>query len=156
MHDMKKVFVGAAILVSGIFYACGSEANQSEQNNAAEKTITTPEDSLYRAVLKLHDEAMPKMGKLIGLQKAAQSKIDSLGKLKDADSQQLLARLIQLKAQLAAAEKGMNDWMEQFNPDPDSTVTKDPVAYFADQKARAQLMRDNIFIALDSAAAILK
>jgi hypothetical protein len=99
---------------------------------------------------------MPKMGKLIGLQKAAQSKIDSLGKLKDADSQQLLARLIQLKAQLAAAEKGMNDWMEQFNPDPDSTVTKDPVAYFADQKARAQLMRDNIFIALDSAAAILK
>jgi hypothetical protein len=46
--------------------------------------------------------------------------------------------------------------MEQFNPDPDRTVTKDPTAYFADQKARAQLMRDNIFIALDSAAAILK
>jgi hypothetical protein len=153
---MKKVFVGAALLLSAIFYGCGTDTNQSEQNNAAEKAVTTPEDSLYKAVLKLHDEAMPKMGQLIGLQKAAQSKIDSLGKLKDAGSQQLLARLIQLKAHLAAAEKGMNDWMEQFNPDPDSTITKDLVAYFADQKARAQIMRDNIFIALDSAAVILK
>jgi hypothetical protein len=156
MDDMKKVFVAAALVVSGIFHACEGDANQGDKNNQAETTIATLEDSLYKAVLKLHDEAMPKMGKLIGLQKAAQSKIDSLGKLKDANSQQLLARLTQLKAQLAAAEKGMNDWMEQFNPDPDSTVTKDPAAYFADQKAKAQLMRDNIFIALDSAAAILK
>jgi hypothetical protein len=106
-------------------------------------------------LLKLHDEAMPQMGKLIGLQKKAEAQIDSLNKLEDAASKQLLARMQQLKSQLAAAEKGMNDWMEQFNPDPDSTVTKDPAAYFADQKAKAQLMRDYIFVALDSAAAIL-
>lgn len=153
---MQRILFSASFVLFATFFACKSAPDQTTQHNAALKEATTTEDSLYKAVLKLHDEAMPQMGKLIGLQKSTQTKIDSLSKLKDAASQQLLARMQQLKSQLAAAEKGMNDWMEQFNPDPDSTVTKDPVAYFADQKAKAQSMRDNIFVALDSAAAILK
>jgi hypothetical protein len=158
---MKKIFSlfsGAVILMA---VACG-EAEQKEnkehdhdhegmsQNAAAE--AKSPTDSLFEEVVGFHDEAMPKMGKLKGYADLAKLKIDSLGKLSDAKSKTLKAELETLLAGLERAQKGMNDWMDGFQPDKyadaDSLKT-----YYMGEKAKAQAMRNDIFAVLDSALA---
>lgn len=132
--------------------------NQQQPASAAVEATTanTAEDSLYKAVMALHDEAMPKMGALMGLQKKAQQKIDSLKTLNQPASLLLIDQLQKLQLQLGSAENGMNEWMSQFNPDPQMPTTEERAKYFADQQAKAQAMRNKIFEVLDSAAVILK
>ena len=45
-------------------------------------------------------------------------------------------RMDSLFYDLKIAEKSMNDWMEQFNPDPKLPTTEEKVAYFKEQKAK--------------------
>ncbi|MCU0395433.1 MAG: hypothetical protein MUF29_05965 [Chitinophagaceae bacterium] len=148
---MKFFAIATACLVLALG-ACNSHQHEAAGEASAPKSA---EDSLYKSVLALHDEAMPKMGKLIGLQKTAQQQIDSLRALGNAGMAPMIQRLESLKAMLGSAEQGMNDWMTQFDPDPKMATTEERAAYFADQQARAKQMRDAIFAALDSAAAIL-
>jgi hypothetical protein len=158
---MKRIFslFSAAVILMAV--ACG-EAEQKEnkehghdhegmsQNAAAE--AKSPTDSLFEEVVGFHDEAMPKMGKLKGYADLAKLKIDSLGKLSDAKSKTLKAEFETLLAGLERAQKGMNDWMDGFQPDKyadaDSLKT-----YYMGEKAKAQAMRDDIFAVLDSALA---
>lgn len=138
--------------------ACRSH-QQETSNTETSSTAAIPatlEDSMYKLVIALHDEAMPKMNKLMGLQKKAQQQIDSLKATKNKANDLLIIRLEKVKLQLAAAEKGMNDWMAQFEPDPKQPTTEERGAYFKDQYEKAKVMRDNIFVALDSAAAIIR
>ncbi len=149
---MRKLF--ALLIIGSVFtyYACNSAADSKDHT---EHTAQNLEDSLYKSVMALHDEAMPKMGPLMGNQKTAQARLDSLTALGGASNAAMISRLSALKDQLAAAEKGMNDWMEGFDPDPQGTPAENTV-YFKSEKEKAQKMRDDIFVALDSAAAILQ
>lgn len=144
------------VLTVAAFLMVTSCKNQEPANNVPASTLVTSEDSLYQSVLALHDEAMPKMGALIGLQKKAQIQIDSLKKLGNTNLLSLIQQLEQVKLKLANAEKGMNDWMAQFEPDPTMPTSEERAAYFASQKAKAKAMRDEIMAALDSAAASIK
>lgn len=143
------------LILAGILFSCQSETRQTEKS-----TIITREDSLYKAVIALHDEAMPKIGKLKGYQKTMEARIDSLNKVlshkKDATTQKLKGEYESLVAQLKAAEKGMNDWMDSFQPDPKLPSKSDLEKYWTEQKAGAQKMRDDIINAIDSSKAWLK
>jgi hypothetical protein len=143
------------VAIGFVFTACQSGAHEEHNtNNAAEKLPVTREDSLYKAVLALHDEVMPKMGKLIGYKKNLEQRIDSLTQLiskkASANQQKLREEYKELLTRVSAAEKGMNDWMEQFNPDPQLPTQSEMEKYFEDQKMKAQQMRDAIMEALDS------
>jgi hypothetical protein len=157
---MKLIQSPIAFAIIAILSACNSQ--QTEQptgNNAAEAAATTREDSLYKDVIALHDEAMPKLGKIMGYEKTVQAKIDSLNThletRKDEIARDLRTQYEALLDQLKTAEKGMNDWMEGFDPDPKMANKEAIISYFEDQKAKAQKMKDDMFIALDSAAAKL-
>jgi hypothetical protein len=110
-------------------------------------------------VIALHDAVMPKMGKLIGYKKALQAKIDSVdNSLKSKKRMEAASeenQYVKLLAQVEAAEKAMNDWMDQFNPDPNLPGKEEMIQYFEDQKARAAAMKQEVLAALDSAAAHL-
>lgn len=147
---MKKLLSVLAIGLALFLGACNSSGN--ENHRAPEKSA---EDTYYTEVMALHDEAMPKMGALMGHQKTAQSRIDSLNSLGGTANAAAVDRLTRLRDQLAAAEKGMNDWMEGFNPDPEGTEAE-KTDYFKAEKDKAQKMRDDIFVALDSAKAVLQ
>jgi hypothetical protein len=153
---MKKIFSllsGAMILMAA---ACGETEQKKHdheamsQNAAAE--AKSPTDSLFDEVVGLHDEAMPKMGKLKGYADLVKLKIDSLSKFSDAKNKAMKAEFEKLQAGLDRAQKGMNDWMDGFQPekyaDADSLKT-----YYLGEKAKAQAMRDDIFAVLDSAVA---
>jgi hypothetical protein len=153
MKRIFSLFSGAVILLA---VACGGAEQKDNghegmsQNAAAE--AKSPTDSLFDEVVGLHDEAMPKMGKLKGYADLAKLKIDSLGKLSDSKSKALKAEFEKLLAGLDLAQKGMNDWMDGFQhdkyADADSLKT-----YYMGEKAKAQAMRDDIFAVLGSAAA---
>jgi DNA repair protein RadC len=147
-----KSLIAAATALSLTLGSCNTHQHQPAAETTAPQSA---EDSLYKSVLALHDEAMPKMGKLMGLQKTAQQQIDSLKALGNAGMAPQIQRLENLKSMLGQAEQGMNDWMTQFDPDPKMATTEERAAYFADQQAKARQMRDAIFAALDSAAIIL-
>lgn len=157
MKSILFIITGAVLFTLA---ACNSQPSGDHAgHNAAEAAATTREDSLYKDVIALHDEAMPKVGKLMGYEKTVQAKIDSLNThlatRKDEVARDLRTQYETLLAQLKAAEKGMNDWMEGFDPDPKMPSKEEIVKYFEDQKAKAQKMKDDMFIALDSAAAKL-
>ena len=125
----------------------------------AKQTVAL-EDSLYKAVIGFHDEVMPKMGKMQGYQKTVQSKIDSLSKVlvnkKDETGHELKNGYEKLLAQLKAAEQGMNNWMDSFEPDPKLPSKAEMEKYWQTEYAKTKKMRDNFKAALDSAQAKLK
>jgi hypothetical protein len=126
---------------------------------AVEKPPKSLSDSLYEMVIHYHNEAMPKMGKLIGYQKALQGRIDSLNQLaskgKTAANQELKERYAQMIASLKAAETGMNNWMDSFEPDPKIPSKTELEAYWKDQQVKTKKMRDAVLQSADSARALL-
>ena len=138
-----------------LFVLLNSCKTATDTPSTVETKVKTLSDSLYDDVLALHEMAMPKMGKLMGYQKTAQQKIDSLNvilKSKKAEAtEELKAKYVELLAQLKAAEKGMNDWMEGFDPDPKMPTQQELIDYFSKQKTSAQKMKDEVFAAIDSA-----
>ena len=128
------------------------------QNSSAPKQETSTaqslEDSLYKAVIALHDEAMPKLGKIKGYQKTLERRIDSLNTIlarkKDASTQKLKSSYTDMLTQLKNAEKSMNDWMDSFKPDPQLPSKADLEKSWTDQKNSAQKLRDDIVNAIDS------
>jgi hypothetical protein len=140
-------------LLVPLFFACNGSHNN---HNAATEKPKTLVDSLYNEVIGYHDETMPKMGKLIGYQKALQAKIDSLEKIsqskKNTADKLLKSEYEQLQAKLKAAEKEMNDWMDSFEPDPKLPNQQKLELYWKDQQQKAKKMRDDILSSVDSAA----
>jgi hypothetical protein len=135
--------------------------NQSGHDSASQiGPDNTAADSLYKQVLALHDAAMPKMGTLIGYKKMAQQKVDSLvavlKKTPNAAVATLKAQYENLADQLATAEKSMNEWMDDFDPDPKYSTADSITQYFKVQKDLAQQMKNQVFAAIDSAAPKLK
>jgi len=98
-----------------------------------------------------HDEAMPKMGKLKGYINSAKLAIDSLSKNNDGASKKLKIDYEKLLAELESAQKGMNDWMDNIDIEPQNISQDSVIKYFELEKAKAKAMRDNIFKALDNA-----
>jgi hypothetical protein len=155
---MKNTLIAFALYIG--LAACGGNDKQDHSgHNAATAAPKTKSESLYKDVMALHDEAMPKMGKIIGYKKTLEQKIDSLSGLisqkANANQEKLREEYKDLLARVSAAEKGMNEWMEQFEPDPKMPTEADIEKYFEEQKAKAQKMRDDIMVSLDSAKAKL-
>ena len=155
---MKKIigiFSASAIMLA---MACGESEHANHdhggksQNAAAE--AMSPTDSLFEQVVALHDEAMPKMGKLKGYEDLAKLKIDSLSKINNAAARALKSEYEKLVAALQRAQKGMNDWMDGFQPDKFENQDS-LMAYYLEEKIKAQAMRDDIFAVMDTATAKL-
>ncbi|MCU0387628.1 MAG: hypothetical protein MUE71_03375 [Chitinophagaceae bacterium] len=153
---MKKItgFLSASAII--LAFACGEGEHANHDHggksmNAAAEAMS-PTDSLFEQVVALHDEAMPKMGKLKGFEDLAKLRIDSLAKLNDSGSKALKAEYEKLLTALQRAQKGMNDWMDGFQPDKYENQDS-LMAYYQSEKVRAQAMRDDIFAVMDSATA---
>jgi hypothetical protein len=155
---MKPLLYTFITLLSVIAFAC-KEANTSNPNNDATKKVLSKEDSAYNEAIDIHDQVMPQMGKLMGYQKKAQQRIDSVVQLIKkngmAGAKEFKLRADSLLFELKLAEKGMNDWMEGFSAEPKLPTTEERTAYFEDQKAKALVMKDKFFTALNKAKEML-
>jgi hypothetical protein len=145
-------------LVSILLLGCGHDSHQHD--TTLKDTTVSIEDSLYKAVIRFHDEVMPKMGKLVGYKKVIQAKIDSLNKAlankKDETGHELKTKYEKLLIQLKEAEKGMNNWMDSFEPDPKLPSKQELENYWETEHKKAKKMRDDVKAAIDSAKSELR
>ena len=149
MKGIKGIVLGAGLCLGMV--ACGShDGNDHSMHNGQQGA--DPLDSIRGLVMAAHDVAMPKMGKLKGYQDLLSVKIDSLKQAK-ADAA-VIAQFEGLKTMLADAEKGMNDWMDAFEYEPEMSADSARV-YMLDQQAKAEKMSKAILASLDSAQVVL-
>ncbi|MEO7311057.1 MAG: hypothetical protein ABIX01_11715 [Chitinophagaceae bacterium] len=156
---MKSLLYSIITLISVIAFSCKEANNASNPGNDATKKVLTKEDSAYNDAIDIHDQVMPKMGKLIGYQKKLQLRLDSAASLIKQKAmpgvKAFQQRADSLLFELKLAEKGMNDWMEGFTAEPKLPTTEERTAYFEDQKAKALKMKDRFFAALEKAKEML-
>jgi hypothetical protein len=160
MHFIRNMALAATMAVLA---ACGGGTNEAadhdehaghdhaghSHNSAAGNKSEV--ELLREDMIAFHDEAMPKMGKLKGYINTAKLAIDSLSKKTDGASKKLKVDYENLLSELEAAQKGMNDWMDNIDIEPQNISQDSIIKYFEVEKAKAKTMRDNIFKALDQA-----
>jgi hypothetical protein len=160
MHFFRNTALAAAI---ALLTACGGGTHEADNHDdhaghdhaghSHNKAAGNKSEAelLRDDMIAYHDEAMPKIGKIKGYINTAKLAIDSLSKKTDAASKKLKVDYEKLLAELEAAQKGMNDWMENIDIDPQNISQDSLIKYFQLEKAKAKAMRDNIFKALDNA-----
>ena len=102
---IKPVFT--FVIFAFILAACG--ANKAEEQKKQQETLA-------KEVMDIHDEVMPKMGELVSLKKQVKQLVnnwtaDSLNTSNDVK----ITEAGTLIEKLEAADKGMMDWMHEYN-----------------------------------------
>ncbi len=137
--------------------ACNDAPTEAGRKDGFGDTPVSKEDSLHHAVMEGHDVGMAKIGRLRKCIGQLQQREDSIGKLPVAkQDKQYLQALSSLKADLAAADKGMNTWMEEYKDD--SAKGNEPLRpqYLESEKVKVTLVKDQILGALNRADSLLK
>lgn len=142
---MKKfIFLAVSTIFLG---SCGQGKAAVEQ---AEKDVFV-----------IHDEIMPQMGQLMEY-KATLSKeitaLDSLLKINANDSlQKRKDKALALSSTLQEADKGMMDWMHDYNGDSLKTLNSDEaLKAMAAEKTKISAVRDKMKEGMEKAAQFLK
>lgn len=114
-----------------------------------------------KEVFVIHDEIMPKMGQLMEY-KAALSKeivtVDSLLKIKTIDSlQKRKDDALALSISLEEADKGMMDWMHDYNGDSLKTLSSEEALKAMNaEKTKISTVRDKMLESMSKATQFLK
>lgn len=124
------------------FQSCGS--GQAEEN--AKKRAE---------VIAIHDEVMPKMGKLKSLEKSALSLAEELSAMDSVDSARVQA-LKDLAVQLGQAYEGMFVWMRQYDTEDGELTPEEINTYLDEQMVLVTEVNKNMKAALAKADSLLK
>jgi len=150
---MKKIFIPVIIMV--LIVACNSAEN-TNQTHHEPKTLA---DTLMDDVMKGHDGAMAKMGKLSAAQKRVQQALDSVIKLPAKSQQTSVAyktQLDSLSAKLKFAEGAMDKWMEEFNMDSAANNIELRTKYLDSEKQKVNSVKEIMLSALQQADSLFK
>lgn len=150
---MKALFCISLIV---ILASCGNNTESTERADGFSKTATTPEDSLFDAVMEDHDIAMPKMKLLERSRLQLDARADSLKKLKSSATEPLQTEYRAVSAELKQAEDNMNKWMDEFVLDSAQNETPQRLPYLISQKEKVGKVKDDILSALAKADSTLK
>jgi hypothetical protein len=118
MNKMKRYFVIIAMMVA--VAACTNTQQKVKEEQKA--------PTLMDEVMALHDEVMPKMGKMMKVQKQLNLLADSIATVDLERAEQLRG----LAQNLDDANEAMMDWMRNFNPNVEGTEAE--VKAYLEQK----------------------
>ncbi|MCC6287139.1 MAG: hypothetical protein IT249_04580 [Chitinophagaceae bacterium] len=146
-----KNYIAFFLLMSA--YACGNPNNNQptdEHNAAIPKTAS---DSVYKSVMKGHDEGMEKTGELVRLKEEITQRKDSIAKLKTKD-QHNIATLDTLFNNLVYADELMHKWMVDFNPDNAGNSEEERLNFFKKEKEKIDTVNARISNSIEAAKKI--
>ncbi|MFM8711402.1 MAG: hypothetical protein ACKOC7_08990 [Sphingomonadales bacterium] len=145
--------VGAVLL----FTACQGPSDQAEQgpDQVAPQALSA-DDSLYHQVMDIHDEVMPKMGKVRGAQQRAQQRLDSLAKQAGSANKAYRQQLEKLVNDLNYADFAMDKWMVEFNMDSATDNKPLRVRYFQEELEKVQKVKAAILGSLAAADSLIR
>lgn len=114
-----------------------------------------------KEVFVIHDEVMPKIGQLMEYKEALSKEItslDSLLKIKTIDSlQKRKEEALALSSSLQDADKGMMDWMHDYNGDSLKTLSGDEALKAMNaEKEKIGAVRDKMLESMGKVAQFLK
>jgi len=116
-------------------------------------------NSLYTQVMDIHDQVMPKMGKIRGAQKQAQQFLDSLSGLHGQQARAVAPykqELETLISELNYADFAMDKWMVEFNIDSAKGNQELRIAYLRSELDKVSNVKKAILGSLSKADSLLK
>lgn len=150
---MKKILNRIIILViTGIIASsCGGKSTDTDE---AAVEATAIEDVLYKEVMDVHDEVMPKMGDIMRLKGSLHEKLDSIS-LQDANKEQRRI-LEQAIIELEEADEAMMQWMRNFQPQDKVAEKEKVINYYKQQKVEIKGVKTKMLQAINNGRKILK
>lgn len=143
---MKKLSLFAALLLPLFFGSCKEGQHDHDHHHGDHSEISGGNEALYREVMEIHDEVMPKMNDMHRIKSSLKKELadnpglpESVRKAKES-----------LIVQLDSAGEGMMDWMRKFDPPTDSSEAFIKT-YLEGEMVRVQKVRDDILNALEEA-----
>ncbi len=136
---MKKRF--PFLFAIALLISCG-QSNSSEQ---AEETTTSPEDELYKKVMAIHDEVMPKMNDIYKLKKQLEEEIKNSPDLVEERKQAIENRI----SQLNEASESMMQWMRDFDPESSKETQDEYLEYLNSELEKVNKVKDEMLKALE-------
>jgi hypothetical protein len=150
---MKKIIVIPACCLFIALAAC----NNSDKSRSGPKASQV--DSLYKAVLKEHNEGMAGWMEIEGRQKQIKNLLDSIAAL-PSKTQSLLesfkTKLNEATKELGVAYEEMNHWMTRMNLDSARDDLKQRFKYLMEEKERGNIVTTLINNNLQKADSLLK
>jgi hypothetical protein len=158
---MKSTLIVLLALSISLFSCQSAIEHQQEGHSGHGKgnEPKTPADSLYVQVMEIHDQVMPKMGKIRGAQKQAQQFLDSLSGLparQSVASATYKQRLETLISDLNYADFAMDKWMVEFNLDSAKDNQALRIAYLRSELDKVSNVKKAILGSLSKADSLLK
>lgn len=112
-------------------------------------------DRLYKQVMAVHDEIMPKMGAIMKYKKQLNKKIDTLIEEGNDANADKIAELTQAIADLDNSHEEMMNWMREFDNDFEGMVNEEVMEYLNNQKKKIENVGKVTNSALSNAEKIL-
>ena len=127
---MKIKYLSISIVLF-LTMSCGGGENSDNGNEII--SIEEQRNEMFQEVIKVHDDVMPKMEDIIGLQDQIRIMMDSLLEV-DSTSVEL-SNLKEMNFKLNAADKSMMNWMREFDVEMNSDeVNQDEaIEYFTNE-----------------------
>lgn len=151
---MKKSIIAAIIigLLSGFvywkYYLAPKDYNHGHHEHtheeAAESKLAPENQAVLDEIIVVHDEAMPKMGRITELEEKMKAMAE---KTKDKKKK---ATMLDLAMQLSAADNKMFGWMEKFKPleEVEQMNVTEAAKYLQSEREKVNSMRDAVNSAL--------
>lgn len=142
-----------AALLCTLLFACGSTGTQETVSNEETNELLSPEemqqDSLFKAMMVIHDEVMPKMDRMYQLRRRAAMLADSLQNQPDlpvpADTLRALARRVE------EAEEAMMNWMRSNDFKFEGMEHQEIMRKLEEEKENISVVREEMLSSIEEA-----
>ncbi len=136
------------ISLSLIVLSCGQkQQRETEEHHHRDAAHSPPagNETLYKEVMDVHNEVMPKMDDIFKIKEALKNKVAATPTMPEEKKKQIETTIVQLDS----AGEGMMIWMRQFNPLPDSTGQAEAKAYLEKEMVKVKKVSHDILDAIE-------
>lgn len=143
-----------------VLASCGSggenKQTEIEIDNKELPTEERAEQALYKELMKVHDDAMPKMDDMMQLKGNLQQQLDLLRESEDADEEKI-KQLEEAINNLEAANESMMQWMRNFKPlETGNKTHEEKMEYYKEKKVAIEKVSQQIDSAIEEAKKLRK
>ncbi len=114
------------------------------------------QEGLAKEVIAVHDEVMPKMGELMSLKKKVKAKADAWAAAPAEGTDAKTAEAEEIVASLEAADKGMMDWMHEYNGGQGLYDHEAIMEYLRGEMEKISKVKEDMLSSMERAKAFLE
>ena len=142
--NLPKYIIFFSIL---IFFqiGCTSDINKNSESELSDR------EKLYKEVMKIHDDVMPKMSDINRVKRNLKDQLEE-GKIVNDQMKQKINASID---ELIAAEDSMMDWMREFKAPKDADPDEKVIKYLNEEKLKISRVSDQMLSSLQNGSNIL-